>query len=182
MRHTPRHALAHTHTPPSPQQGERDDKIIAVHCHDPAFRNFRDISELPSHRLAEIRSFFEVCGLWRVPRARWQTRARVHVRMCACAHVCMPHVARRRARLCVCTCRSEHSRACGSTPAPHPAPTLPPFLPTNTTRTSQDYKKNENKAVRVDEILGAEKAKEIIEEAIQMYVDSYVPKKYRVTK
>lgn len=37
-------------------------------------------------------------------------------------------------------------------------------------------------AVRVDEILGAEEAKHIIEEAIQMYVDSYVPKKYRVTK
>lgn len=85
-------------------QGERDDKIIAVHCHDPAFRNFNDISELPAHRLAEIRSFFE------------------------------------------------------------------------------DYKANENKAVRVDEILGAEKAKEVIEEAIQLYVDSYVPKKYRVTK
>jgi inorganic pyrophosphatase len=40
-------------------QGERDDKIIAVHCHDPAFRNFNDISELPQHRLNEIRSFFE---------------------------------------------------------------------------------------------------------------------------
>lgn len=37
-------------------------------------------------------------------------------------------------------------------------------------------------SVRVDEILGAEKAKEVIEEAIQLYVDSYVPKKYRVTK
>ncbi len=37
-------------------------------------------------------------------------------------------------------------------------------------------------SVRVDEILGADKAKEVIEEAIQMYVDSYVPKKYRVTK
>jgi hypothetical protein len=36
--------------------------------------------------------------------------------------------------------------------------------------------------VRVDEILGADKAKEVIEEAIQMYVDNYVPKKYRVTK
>lgn len=37
-------------------------------------------------------------------------------------------------------------------------------------------------SVRVDEILGADKAKEVIEEAIQMYVDSYVPKKFRVTK
>lgn len=40
-------------------QGERDDKIIAVHCHDPAFRNFNDISELPAHRLLEIRNFFQ---------------------------------------------------------------------------------------------------------------------------
>eukprot|EP00879_Flechtneria_rotunda_P023406 GHRR01024758.1.p1 GENE.GHRR01024758.1~~GHRR01024758.1.p1 ORF type:complete len:272 (+),score=94.94 GHRR01024758.1:598-1413(+) len=85
-------------------QGERDDKIIAVHLHDPAFRGFSDISELPAHRLAEIRSFFE------------------------------------------------------------------------------DYKKNEHKAVRVDEILGAEKAREVIEEAIQLYVDTYVPKRFRVPK
>lgn len=40
-------------------QGEQDDKIIAVHCDDPAFRHFNDISELPTHRLAEIKSFFE---------------------------------------------------------------------------------------------------------------------------
>eukprot|EP00878_Enallax_costatus_P034233 GHUV01037928.1.p1 GENE.GHUV01037928.1~~GHUV01037928.1.p1 ORF type:complete len:106 (-),score=13.16 GHUV01037928.1:90-407(-) len=40
-------------------QGEQDDKIIAVHCDDPAFKNYNDISELPSHRLAEIKSFFE---------------------------------------------------------------------------------------------------------------------------
>lgn len=37
-------------------------------------------------------------------------------------------------------------------------------------------------AVKVDEILGADKAKEVIEEAIQMYVDTYVPKHYRVHK
>jgi hypothetical protein len=40
-------------------QGERDDKIIAVHAHDPAYNKIKDISELPAHRLAEIRSFFE---------------------------------------------------------------------------------------------------------------------------
>eukprot|EP00775_Hariotina_reticulata_P004400 gene4400-4653_t len=85
-------------------QGERDDKIIAVHSHDPAFKNYNDISELPSHRLNEIKAFFE------------------------------------------------------------------------------DYKKNEHKAVRVDDILGREKALQVVEEAIQMYVDSYVPKKYRVQK
>lgn len=40
-------------------QGEQDDKVIAVHCDDPAFKNFNDISEFPAHRLAEIKSFFE---------------------------------------------------------------------------------------------------------------------------
>lgn len=36
-------------------QGEQDDKIIAVHADDPEFRDYDDISQLPKHRLAEIR-------------------------------------------------------------------------------------------------------------------------------
>jgi inorganic pyrophosphatase len=36
-------------------QGERDDKIIAVHADDPEFKGFSDISQLPPHRLAEIK-------------------------------------------------------------------------------------------------------------------------------
>ncbi len=40
-------------------QGEDDDKIIAVHADDPEFAHYRDISELPPHRLAEIHRFFE---------------------------------------------------------------------------------------------------------------------------
>lgn len=36
-------------------QGEQDDKIIAVHADDPEFKGFKDISELPPHRLMEIR-------------------------------------------------------------------------------------------------------------------------------
>ena len=38
-------------------QGEKDDKIIAVHADDPEFRDFSDVSELPKHRLREIRRF-----------------------------------------------------------------------------------------------------------------------------
>lgn len=38
-------------------QGEQDDKLIAVHADDPEFRGFNDISELPKHRLAEIRRY-----------------------------------------------------------------------------------------------------------------------------
>lgn len=36
-------------------QGEQDDKVIAVHYDDPEYKNFNDISELPPHRLAEIK-------------------------------------------------------------------------------------------------------------------------------
>ena len=38
-------------------QGESDDKIIAVHADDPEFSGFTDISQLPKHRLAEIKRF-----------------------------------------------------------------------------------------------------------------------------
>ncbi|HET8579141.1 MAG TPA: inorganic diphosphatase [Methylomirabilota bacterium] len=35
-----------------------DDKIIAVHVDDPEFDHYRDVGELPPHRLAEMRRFF----------------------------------------------------------------------------------------------------------------------------
>ncbi|KAI8467331.1 MAG: inorganic pyrophosphatase [Monoraphidium minutum] len=82
-------------------QGEQDDKVIAVHADDPEFKHFTDISQLPTHRLAEIRRFFE------------------------------------------------------------------------------DYKKNEHKEVKVDDILGAEEAKAIVIESLNMYQEHYVPKKLR---
>jgi inorganic pyrophosphatase len=40
-------------------QDEEDDKIIAIHEHDPAYMHLRDISELPSHTLNELQRFFE---------------------------------------------------------------------------------------------------------------------------
>jgi inorganic pyrophosphatase len=40
-------------------QGEADDKIIAVHANDPEYASYRSISELPQHRLNEIQRFFE---------------------------------------------------------------------------------------------------------------------------
>ena len=40
-------------------QGEADDKIIAVHAHDPEFNHFNSIKELSPHRIKEIRRFFE---------------------------------------------------------------------------------------------------------------------------
>lgn len=40
-------------------QKEEDDKIIAVHVHDPEYTHYRDISELPEHKLKELQRFFE---------------------------------------------------------------------------------------------------------------------------
>lgn len=40
-------------------QGEADDKIIAVHAHDPEYSYYDSIDQLPPHRMVEIRSFFE---------------------------------------------------------------------------------------------------------------------------
>ena len=40
-------------------QGEIDDKIIAVHLHDPDYAHYNSIFELPTHRLLEVKRFFE---------------------------------------------------------------------------------------------------------------------------
>jgi inorganic pyrophosphatase len=36
----------------------QDDKIVAVHLDDPEYAHYRDASELPPHKLAEIQRFF----------------------------------------------------------------------------------------------------------------------------
>lgn len=40
-------------------QGEADDKIIAVHLDDPEFSHYNSIEELPPHRIKEVQRFFE---------------------------------------------------------------------------------------------------------------------------
>lgn len=40
-------------------QGEADDKIIAVHADDPEFSHINALDELPPHRMKEIKRFFE---------------------------------------------------------------------------------------------------------------------------
>lgn len=40
-------------------QGEADDKIIAVHLDDPEFNHYTSIKELPPHRMKEVKRFFE---------------------------------------------------------------------------------------------------------------------------
>ena len=39
--------------------GKRDEKIICVHLDDPEYRSYEHLDELPGHRLAELRRFFE---------------------------------------------------------------------------------------------------------------------------
>ncbi len=39
-------------------QGEEDDKIIAVHADDPEYVHYESIRDLPPHRLEEVRRFF----------------------------------------------------------------------------------------------------------------------------
>jgi inorganic pyrophosphatase len=36
----------------------KDDKIIAVHVDDPEYAHYRDVAELPPHRLKEMQRFF----------------------------------------------------------------------------------------------------------------------------
>ncbi len=40
-------------------QGEADDKIIAVHLDDPEFSQIESLADLPPHRMKEIQRFFE---------------------------------------------------------------------------------------------------------------------------
>ncbi|ABS26686.1 inorganic diphosphatase [Anaeromyxobacter sp. Fw109-5] len=36
-----------------------DDKLIAVHADDPTYADYTDVSEIPSHKLRELKRFFE---------------------------------------------------------------------------------------------------------------------------
>jgi inorganic pyrophosphatase len=40
-------------------QGEEDDKIIAVHANDPEYAHYNSIEELAPHRMAEVKNFFQ---------------------------------------------------------------------------------------------------------------------------
>ncbi len=40
-------------------EGEGDDKVIAVHIGDPAFADYEDIGQLPAHTMLEIERFFK---------------------------------------------------------------------------------------------------------------------------
>ena len=40
-------------------EGESDEKIICVHLDDPEYRSYEHHSQLPEHRLKELRRFFQ---------------------------------------------------------------------------------------------------------------------------
>jgi inorganic pyrophosphatase len=40
-------------------QGQSDDKVIAVHFDDQEYKHYQSIHELPPHRLAQVKRFFE---------------------------------------------------------------------------------------------------------------------------
>lgn len=40
-------------------EGQGDEKIIAVHLHDPEYNNYHAVTQVPQHRLRELRTFFE---------------------------------------------------------------------------------------------------------------------------
>jgi inorganic pyrophosphatase len=40
-------------------QGEADDKLIAVHADDPEYSHSKSINALSPHRMMEVRRFFE---------------------------------------------------------------------------------------------------------------------------
>ncbi|MCB9062840.1 MAG: inorganic diphosphatase [Halobacteriovoraceae bacterium] len=40
-------------------EGEADDKIIAIHANDPEYSHYNSIHDLPPHRLSEVQKFFE---------------------------------------------------------------------------------------------------------------------------
>ena len=50
-------------------QGEADDKIIAIHIDDPEFEDYHSISDLPAHRMREVRHFLRIIKFWRVRRS-----------------------------------------------------------------------------------------------------------------
>src|SRR5215510_11348274 len=45
---------------------ETDDKIIAVHLHDPDYAHYSSVFELPPHRMREVKRFLRTTRLWKI--------------------------------------------------------------------------------------------------------------------
>lgn len=124
-------------------QGERDDKIIAVHADDPEFMGFTDISQLPPHRLMEIK---------RCARRVWAAALGESWRASGTSAASCEHV------------HARQQPACGAQRALCKAVVLAARV--RCRRFFEDYKKNENKEVQVDEVKGAEDARRVVKESM----------------
>ena len=51
-------------------QGENDDKIIAVHVDDPEYEHYHSINELPPHCLKILRRFLKIINSWRTRKSK----------------------------------------------------------------------------------------------------------------
>lgn len=67
-------------------------------------------------------------------------------------------------------------------PTDRPLPPKHTKTPTSTQPTNsffEDYKKNEHKEVKVDDILGAQEARKVVVDALNLYQQEYVASKLR---
>ena len=141
-------------------QGERDDKIICVCADDPEFRHLNDISELADHRCAPEFQLFA---------SRALLAGLTSLTSCALLWAAWSPFCE----------RSRPWRPTGPARASIPPPpvfrvsllaTPPRVLPStrlkDIRRFFEDYKKNENKEVAVDEFHGAEEAMKSIKESM----------------
>ena len=53
-------------------QGERADKIIAGHVHDPDYAHYNSIFELPAHRMLKSNASSRITRLWKIKPLSWE--------------------------------------------------------------------------------------------------------------
>lgn len=108
-------------------ENEEDDKIIAIHEHDPAFVHYRDISHLPEHTLLELQRFFE--------DYKALEHKRVHIERFM-GRVDAQNVIDRSLRLYEACFLPDGSKRPGA-PTLHPEPHSPSYLPRDASRTAR---------------------------------------------
>lgn len=129
------------------------------HVDDPEFKHYTDIHQIPPHRLAEIRSFFED---YKKVGSSWPLLPLLPL-LPRLPGGGLPSAA---ARPAVALTRPLGQHA-GSAPL-HPASSKPTHQLNPPDPAPRLPRQNEHKAVRVDDFLGAVEAKKVVEEAIQL--------------
>ena len=135
------------------------------------YKHMVDIKEVPKHRLAEIRWALCAC-------IGHSIALRIKRSVAVCTHRCSnDHLS----KVETCTQAANALAACNmlSTPGTFSLLGAAWQIPLCCRRFFEDYKKNENKEVEVEEIHGAAEAKKVISDAIELYKDQYMPKRKR---